>query len=403
MNAPSDPRDRLPPFLRRYCPDQQTCRLWSAKCRSILYDWLARFFKACARAWLALVRTSRPFVAYVARRWRELDRKWRTWTVCALVAVLLLPLLFVFGGRRTEPTETPSAGGLSLSTDSPLRYSVTDLGTLGGDTSEADGINNLGQVVGQADTGQRRYSAFLWESGKGMRDLAGFVTHRGFVGRANAISDKGYVGGQISTTDGEEHAFLWTPESGMRVLSEPSDMDGESVAVNDQGQVAGMHQYNPSELRRAFLWQSKSGMQDFGGAYCAAEAMNDAGQVVGVYNTPGENSLGHAYVWQADKGMQDLGDLRGGAGSIAWAINRKGQVVGVSHGFDLANDRPLPNHMFVWQAGKAMQDLGVLNRESRPRGINNLGQVVGGPDGESSGNPPFLYSDGKMIDLNTDD
>jgi probable HAF family extracellular repeat protein len=175
MNAPSDPRDRLPPFLRRYCPDQQTCRLWAAKCRSFLYDWLVRFGKACARAWLALVRTSRPFVDSVARRWRELDRKWRIWTVCALVAVLLLPLMFVFRGHRTEPAETPAAAGVSFSTIPQLRYSVTDLGTLEGETSEAAGINNAGQVVGYAHTSDGHTSTFLWENGKGMQDLRGFV------------------------------------------------------------------------------------------------------------------------------------------------------------------------------------------------------------------------------------
>ena len=39
----------------------------------------------------------------------------------------------------------------------------------------------------------------------------------------------------------------------MRVLSAPNDIDDKAVAVNDQGQVVGMHQYNPGELRRAFF------------------------------------------------------------------------------------------------------------------------------------------------------
>jgi tetratricopeptide (TPR) repeat protein len=60
--APRDLCDLLPPFLRRYCPDQQQCRLWAAKCRSVLYDWLARFGKACARGWSALDRRGRLFV-----------------------------------------------------------------------------------------------------------------------------------------------------------------------------------------------------------------------------------------------------------------------------------------------------------------------------------------------------
>lgn len=45
-------------------------------------------------------------------------------------------------------------------------YSVTDLGTLGGDgTAQAFGINEAGQVVGYATTASLKYHAFLWEDG----------------------------------------------------------------------------------------------------------------------------------------------------------------------------------------------------------------------------------------------
>jgi probable HAF family extracellular repeat protein len=180
--------------------------------------------------------------------------------------------------------------------------------------------------------------------------------NRGFVSRATAISDKGYVVGQVRTTEGgETQAFLWTPKSGIRVLS-ADDNDSEAAAVNDRGQVVGMHHHNPRnprELRRAFFWQSESGMQDLDGPDCAAMAMNGAGQVVGWLSTPrGDSPLGRAFLWQADKGMQDLGDLRGSAGSFAWGINGKGQVVGESYTYYSANDRPLPSHMFLWQADK---------------------------------------------------
>ena len=42
-----------------------------------------------------------------------------------------------------------------------------DLGTLGGKTSEAFGINDIGQVVGRAGTSDDDWigHAFLWEAG----------------------------------------------------------------------------------------------------------------------------------------------------------------------------------------------------------------------------------------------
>jgi probable HAF family extracellular repeat protein len=50
------------------------------------------------------------------------------------------------------------------------RYTVQDLGTLGGSTSNALGINDRGDVVGQATTETGDHHAFLFADGV-MRDL----------------------------------------------------------------------------------------------------------------------------------------------------------------------------------------------------------------------------------------
>src|ERR1700674_5082558 len=51
------------------------------------------------------------------------------------------------------------------------RYSVTDLGTLGGGTSKGYGINESGQVTGVAVTASGALHAFLYAPGSGMTDL----------------------------------------------------------------------------------------------------------------------------------------------------------------------------------------------------------------------------------------
>ena len=63
MVAPNDPRDRLPPLLRRYCPDSETIKRWLRVGEALTF--LTRFAGACARGWLAVDQTARLFVVCV--------------------------------------------------------------------------------------------------------------------------------------------------------------------------------------------------------------------------------------------------------------------------------------------------------------------------------------------------
>ena len=52
------------------------------------------------------------------------------------------------------------------------RYLLTDLGTLGGPASEANGINNPGQIAGTSSLSDSIYPhAFLYTPGEGMQDI----------------------------------------------------------------------------------------------------------------------------------------------------------------------------------------------------------------------------------------
>jgi probable HAF family extracellular repeat protein len=90
---------------------------------------------------------------------------------------------------------------------------MADLGTLGGTTSKAFGINSGGQVVGfslLADTSQH---AFLYDGV--MRDLSttALVPNLGgwTLTYAAAISDNGYICGYGTNAAGQTHGFLLTP------------------------------------------------------------------------------------------------------------------------------------------------------------------------------------------------
>jgi len=71
--------------------------------------------------------------------------------------------------------------------------------------------------------------------------------------------------------------------------------------------------------------------------------------------------------------MKDLGTL-GGTGSVAYAVNDAGQVVGYSQ--TATGD----THAFLYSGG-IMMDLGTFGgRTSYAFGINKLGQVTGVAD-----------------------
>ena len=71
-------------------------------------------------------------------------------------------------------------------------YSVLDLGTLGGNSSEATGINNAGQIVGSSATATGAVHGFLHQQGS-MTDLGTMIG--GSSSHATGINDAGQVVG----------------------------------------------------------------------------------------------------------------------------------------------------------------------------------------------------------------
>jgi probable HAF family extracellular repeat protein len=89
---------------------------------------------------------------------------------------------------------------------------TTDLGTLGGQSSQAYAINSSGLVVGYATTSDGKTHAFLYDGSGPIQDLNNLIDPSSgwTLNMAKGINDNGQIVG-IGQVGGYNHAFLLTP------------------------------------------------------------------------------------------------------------------------------------------------------------------------------------------------
>jgi probable HAF family extracellular repeat protein len=193
-----------------------------------------------------------------------------------------------------------------------------DLGTLGGEESEALALNRLGQIAGHSRLGggAGKHAFFIREPGR-MLDLG---TLGGATSVAHAVNDRGTVVGLAETATGAPRAFRWTAEEGMVELDTLAPGASMALGINNRGDIVG-------GSGRAVLWTEGRGLVDLGslgGPTSCANDVNDAGAIVGVSQTGDTDRRGrpvsHAFLRTPDGAMLDLGTL-GGAGSAAAALS----------------------------------------------------------------------------------
>ncbi len=230
---------------------------------------------------------------------------------------------------------------------------MNPLPTLGGNNGFAAGANNLGQIVGWAET---------------------------------PVHDTTCVLPQVLQFE----PVVYGPALGQiqQLPNYPGDPDGAATAINDQGQIVGISgrcdtSVGAFSAKHALLWQNGA-FTDLGslggGGWNTPMAINRRGDIVGFSDLPGDVTGGtltpnfHAFIWTKESGkMTDIGVLPGDSLSEALDINDLGQVVGVS----------FPStHAFLYENGR-MTDLNSLVPSGSPLlllfagGINNRGEITG--------------------------
>jgi probable HAF family extracellular repeat protein len=271
----------------------------------------------------------------------------------------------------------------------PTYYTITNLGTLGGDSAAALDINNNGQVVGYSYDSQNQRRGFLYQNGS-MTDVG---TLAGASTVARSINDAGQIAGSsYLNTVSAYRAYVDNNGTLTNLGTLPGDFDSYARAINSSGQVVGISR-DFSYNAHAFLYDNGA-MTNLGNlaGYAQSKAydINDCGQIAGVSYNFLDN--GHAFLYSGGT-MTDLGTL-GGASSYARAVNNAGQVVGGSY-----NSSSI-QRAFLYQNG-TMTDLGSLGGlTSYARDINNNGMVVGSSETAAAGvYHAFVSSNGAMTDL----
>jgi probable HAF family extracellular repeat protein len=191
----------------------------------------------------------------------------------------------------------------------------------------------------------------------------------------------------------------------MQDLDTLGGSDALASYINEPGQIAGVSYTNSTPnpvtgvpTQDPFLWENGTMLDlgSLGGTSGAPTALNNRGQVIGVSNLAGDQ-ISHPFLWDDGKLIDLNTQTIGGNPITANAINDAGDIVGGG---------AFPNRVFdayLWRRGVAT-DLGTLNGDcfSEAVALNSRGLVVG-VSLSCDGNllRPFLWERGSMIDLNT--
>jgi len=144
-------------------------------------------------------------------------------------------------------------------------------------------------------------------------------------------------------------------------------------SLNDAGQVVGVAE-TPTHAQHMFLWDKQQGFRDLGRydepAHVGRLCINNVGQIAGTTSDP--NGHHRAFLWDLSNDRRQMLGTFGGNHAVAQDLNDKGQIVGY------AENAALQRRAFLWDRHSGMRDIGTLGGDQGVAlRINDAGQVVG--------------------------
>ncbi len=238
---------------------------------------------------------------------------------------------FAVGLNTLPPDEDPSNSVFAVRVHRDAPFDIISLGTLTGEhgTARARSINNLNVAVGDSLNAAGKQRAVRFETNGTVTDLG---TLGGDSSTAVAINDHGIIAGESKNAAGQTRGFILGEDGAMRDIGTLGGSETFVAAMNNQGVIVGQSS-TPSGDLEAFVFANDQ-MQPLGalgGSESSALGINDAGVIVG--SARKSNGALAPFIKYPAQPMQDLSSLISTIHQdeliMARAINNRGSIIAV--------------------------------------------------------------------------
>jgi probable HAF family extracellular repeat protein len=177
------------------------------------------------------------------------------------------------------------------------------------------------------------------------------------------------VGTYVPESGGFEQGFIDSMES-IRILDPINAQYAWAMSVSNSGNITGWGSESSGLFAYSYIHGSFQTINVPGAANTLPTGINDRGQIVGTFFTPGdpENQIPHGFIY--GNGRFSALSAPGGGTVTPYGINNSGEIVGT---YSLGGQE----HGFLYRKGNYTNIDFPGGEHTVPTGINSSGEIVG--------------------------